>query len=124
MPGAPASGAAAATPEYCKVTGSIAAAQASDPSILYQVNLPSDWNYKTVQFGGGGTNGTVITGTDNVVNAGSAVTPLQRGYVTFGGDSGHQGGGADFFLNDTATANYGKQSVKKTKDLATALIQA
>ncbi len=124
VPSVPASGATAATPEYCKVTGSIAAAQASDPSILYQVNLPSAWNYKTVQFGGGGTNGTVITGTGNVTSGGSATTPLQRGYVTFGGDSGHQGSGADFFLNDTATANYGKESVKKTKDLATALIQA
>jgi feruloyl esterase len=59
-----------------------------------------------------------------VSNAGSALTPLQRGYVTFGGDSGHQGSSAEFFLNDTATANYGKESVKKTKDLATALIQA
>jgi feruloyl esterase len=124
VPSVPASGATAATPEYCKVTGSIAAASGSDLSILYQVNLPSQWNYKTVQFGGGGTNGTVITADGNVVNAGSAVTPLQRGYVTFGGDSGHQGYGADFFLNDTAAANYGKESVKKTKDLATALIQA
>jgi feruloyl esterase len=124
VPSVAASGSAAATPEYCKVTGSIAAAQASDPSILYQVNLPSEWNFKTVQFGGGGTNGTVITGTGNVVNAGSAVTPLQRGYVTFGGDSGHQGGGAEFFLNDTATANYAHEGVKKTKDVATALIQS
>jgi hypothetical protein len=123
VPSVPASGTTPATPEYCKVTGSIAAASASDSSILYQVNLPSEWNFKTVQFGGAGTNGNVITAEGNVVNAGSAVTPLQRGFVTFGGDSGHQGGAADFFLNDTATANYGKLSVKKTKDLATALIQ-
>ena len=113
---------ATGAPEYCKVTGSIAAAAASDLPIQFQVNLPSDWNAKTVQFGGGGSNGIVITGTGNVTAAGSARTPLARGYVTFGGDSGHAGSGREFYLNAQATANYGNESVKKTKDLATAVL--
>ena len=116
--------AAAGMPEYCKVTGSIDAAKAGDLPILFQVNLPIEWNRKTVQFGGAGSNGVVITGTGNVVNAGSAKTPLARGYATFGSDSGHAGPGREFYLNAQARANYGNESVKKTRDLAVALIQA
>ena len=53
----------AAMPEYCRVRGAIAAAGANDPPILFQVNLPSRWNLKTVQYGGGGYNGVLIEAT-------------------------------------------------------------
>ena len=51
------------TSEYCRVRATIAAAQASDPSILYQINLPSRWNFKTVLYGGGGLNGVLVEAT-------------------------------------------------------------
>lgn len=112
-------------PEYCRVKGAVAAAQSSDPPILFQVNLPSIWNVKMVQFGGGGFNGTVITGTGNVSNASSdAATPLVRGYVTFGGDSGHSGADVSWILNAQALANYAGESVKRTRDVAVALVDA
>src|SRR5690606_29911739 len=51
---------------------------------------------------------------------------LAQGYVTLGSDGGHQGGpGFDgrFGLDDEALLNYGKQSVKKTHDVAVAVIE-
>src|SRR5213075_515607 len=53
-------------------------------------------------------------------------TPLKAGYVTLGSNGGHRGGaGFDgtFGLDDEALANYGKQSVKKTHDVAVAIVK-
>lgn len=112
-------------PAYCRVRGAIAAADSADPPILFQVNLPSTWNVKALQFGGGGFNGTVVTGTGNVNAApASAPTPLMRGYVTFGGDSGHSTPGGSFGLNAQALANYGGESVKRTHDVAVAILES
>lgn len=111
-------------PEFCRVRGAIASAGAGDPPILFQVNLPSAWNRKTVQFGGGGLNGVVIQATGAFAGGGASVTPaLARGYVTYGSDSGHQDPGRDFFANRQAFANYGHEAVKRSKDLATALVR-
>jgi Tannase and feruloyl esterase len=51
-----------AAPEYCKVLGSIAPVDPAAPPIQFQVNLPITWNGRSVQYGGGGFNGTLITG--------------------------------------------------------------
>ena len=110
---------------YCRLKGEIAAANASDPSIRFQVNLPSNWNRKTVQHGGGGTNGFVVKGTGYFAGGGKDVPPaLSRGYVTYGSDSGHQGPGLGFVTNATAFENYSHAAVKRTKDLVTNLVQA
>lgn len=109
------------TGEFCKLTGQINAAQNGDPPIRFQVNLPSRWNTKAIQFGGGGFNGTVVTGEGNVSNAPStAQTPLERGYTTYGSDSGSTPDGS-FGLNAQALANYSGESVKRTRDAAMAL---
>ena len=63
----------------------------SAPDIEFQVNLPSDWNGKSLQLGGGGFNGRVITGLGHYAKQpASEETPLARGYVTLGSDSGHK----------------------------------
>lgn len=117
--------ASGSTPEYCKVLGSILAANAADPSIKFEVNLPTSWNIKALQFGGGGFNGTVVTGLGNVTSALSgSQTPLAQGYMTFGGDSGHQGSNGTFGTNAQALANYGGESVKRTHDVAVYLATA
>jgi len=122
VPAVAVSGAALATPEYCKVTGSIAAINAADPAIKFEINLPTNWNVKTVQFGGGGFNGSVVSGLGNITHAPStAASPLQRNYVTFGGDSGSTPDGS-FGTNAQAMANYGGESVKRTRDAAVALM--
>ena len=77
--------------EYCRVNGGILPVDVTAPQILFQANLPTAWNGKALQFGGGGYNGTIATGTGNVP-AGpiDRPVPLGRGYATFGSDSGHQ----------------------------------
>ena len=51
-----------AAPEYCKVVGAIAPVDPKAPPIRFEVNFPTQWNGSSVQFGGGGFNGTLITG--------------------------------------------------------------
>lgn len=113
--------------EYCKVLGAIHPVDYTAPDINFQVNLPSTWNGKTLQFGGGGLNGTLITGLGRYVKQpDSESTPLARGYVTLGSDSGHQSsGGFDgtFYLNEEALMNFGHMQIKKTHDVAMQLAQ-
>lgn len=113
--------------EYCKVLGAIHPVDYTAPDINFEVNLPSEWNGKTLQFGGGGLNGTLVTGLGRYVKQpDSESTPLARGYVTLGSDSGHQSsGGFDgtFYLNEEALLNFGHMQIKKTHDVALQLVQ-
>lgn len=109
---------------FCKLTGGIKPVDPAAPDILFQVNLPEHWNGKTIQFGGGGMNGTVVTGERAVFADPALPMPLKQGYVTFGSDSGHKGVIADasFALNAEAFTNYNGAHLKKTHDLALALV--
>lgn len=113
--------------EYCAVTGLIAPVSASAPSMEFQVNLPSNWNRRALQFGGGGYDGSLVTGLGAyTAQTASTASALKQGYVTLGSDGGHQGTGSfdgNFALNAEALLNYGQQSVKKTHDVATAIVQ-
>src|ERR1700761_3142144 len=51
-----------ANPAFCKVLGSIAPADPKAPPIKFEVNLPVEWNGRSVQYGGGGFNGVLISG--------------------------------------------------------------
>jgi hypothetical protein len=117
--------ATATQPEYCQVSGAIAPLDPNAPPINFRVNLPSDWNRKAMHFGGGGYNGSVVaaTGTAPAAPAGTAA-PLARGYVTFGSDSGHTGGNAQFAVNDEAMVNFGYAQLKKTRDVALFLLRS
>ncbi|SAK86254.1 tannase and feruloyl esterase [Caballeronia fortuita] len=132
--GAPTSGAKIATAtlvqtsgEYCQVNGAIAPVDPAAPAINFQVNLPTNWNHKSLHYGGGGFDGTLITGVAALDMAPTgAPTPLASGYATFGDDSGHQSSSitnGSFAANDEALANYGGLSLKKTHDVAMLLIK-
>lgn len=114
--------------EYCQVNGTIAPVDPSAPNINFEVNLPTAWNNKALQYGGGGFDGTLITGLAALDMAPSTVqTPLARGYVTFGDDSGHQSKSitdGTFAANNEALANYGGLTLKKTHDVAMILLNA
>ncbi len=122
---------AAALPEYCRVTATIAPVDPTAPNITFRLALPTVWNNKVVMFGGGGFDGTIPNVAGNVP-AGPAdqLTPLGRGYATFASDSGHQAnalGSLDglFLLNDEALRNFAAgNAVKKTRDAAIYLIKA
>ncbi len=112
---------------FCKVLGGIDPVDANAPDINFQINLPLEWNNKSIQYGGGGYDGILIEAVKNVSFGSDEVkTPLQRGYVTYGSDGGHQANPLDgrFLMNDEALANYGGAAVKKVHDVAMAVIQA
>jgi hypothetical protein len=113
--------------EYCKVLAAIRPVDTTAPDINIQVNLPTTWNGKALQLGGGGYNGSLVTGLNQVPYGPVAgATPLAAGYVTLGSDSGHKGQVADgsFALNNEALVNFGGDQLKKTRDAAVRLMRA
>src|SRR5262245_4058809 len=50
-----------AMPEFCKVIGRIEPTDLKAPPIRFEVNLPLEWNGRSLQYGGGGFNGVLIT---------------------------------------------------------------
>ncbi len=117
-----------ATPQYCKLLGRIAPLSAQAPAIHFQINLPTAWNGRSVQFGGGGFNGVLINALGLVPAARfDTASPLAQGYVTVGTDSGHQNKPGEppqtFALNDEALLNFADASYKKVRDVSVALMQ-
>jgi feruloyl esterase len=112
---------------YCKVRGTIAPVDPAAPVINFAVNLPETWNGKSIQFGGGGFDGILIEGTEQIrFGPPDKPAPLALGYATYGDDAGHQSSSitdGTFATNDEALANYGGQSLKKTHDVAMALLK-
>jgi len=117
-----------AAPQYCKVLGRIAPVDPKAPPILFQVNLPTQWNGRSVQYGGGGFNGVLITGLALVPAAPfDKPSPLAQGFVTIGTDSGHQNQPGQppqvFALNDEALLNFAHASYKKVRDVSVELMR-
>jgi Tannase and feruloyl esterase len=113
--------------EFCKVLGGIHPIDPTAPDIKFEVNLPTRWNNRMLQMGGGGFDGTLVTGLGGASNQiPTSPTPLALGYVTLGSDSGHEtAGGFDgrFALNAESFANFGRLQIKKTHDVAMTLVQ-
>jgi hypothetical protein len=117
-----------ATPAYCQLLGRIAPVDPKAPFIHFQVNLPLEWNGRSVQYGGGGFNGVLINALGLVPAAPFDVpAPLAQGYVTYGTDSGHQNKAGEppqtFALNDEALVNFAHASYKKVRDVAVELMR-
>ena len=93
-------------PEYCDVRGAITRTdELNGFDINFRVSLPTSWNDKAMQFGGGGYNGSVVSTTGAAPSAlPGDLVPLARGYATFGSDSGHVGGNANFGTSDEASS--------------------
>ncbi len=127
---APGGTGAAALGEYCKVLADIAPVDPSAPAIKLELDLPTQWNRKLLMFGGGGYNGSIRPTPNSNVPAGPANQPypLGRGYATVTSDSGHQGGAnavqnGSFGVNDEAVRNFSSDALKKTRDVAVALLR-
>jgi tannase/feruloyl esterase len=116
-----------ANPAFCKVLAHIAPSDPAAPPIRFEVNLPVAWNGRSLQYGGGGFNGVLITGLGlpPAYPFGKAA-PLALGFVTYGTDSGHESGPGEppqlFALNDEAFENFAHKAYKKVRDAARALI--
>src|ERR1051325_6324485 len=74
-------------PAYCSIDGVMAPRDTSSNGrpINFLVVLPASWTSHAVQLGGGGMNGSIPN-----LTGGEAATLLQRGFATYGSDSGHQ----------------------------------
>ena len=126
-----------AGPGFCRVLGRINAVDPTAQPIRFEINFPDAWNEKAVQYGGGAFNGWLhqSDGLDQtVVGDKNQPTPLARGYVTFGSDSGHHHHylllpdifnalNPKFGLNDEERKNFASESLKKTHDVAVALMK-
>ena len=120
-----------ALPQFCKVSGTIASRDPAAQAINFQLNLPTTWNGKALQYGGGGFNGVLITGLAPLRDAApDDLLPIARGYATFGQDSGHQasafapGEPGAFASNDEMLENFAFASYKKVKDAAVDIMRA
>ncbi len=118
------------TPTYCKLLGTVAPRDPQAQLINFQLNLPTSWNGKALQYGGGGYNGVLITGLAPLRDAAPGdPLPIARGYATFGTDSGHQASAftasepAAFALNDEMLENFAFASYKKVRDVAVDLMR-
>src|SRR5690349_11389358 len=110
-----------ATREYCKLLGAVAPLDPNAPPVNFEVNLPMQWNGKAVQYGGGGSNGVLITGLGPLRDARrDTPVPIARGFATWGTDSGHDNKKLPepraFALNDEALVNMAYAAYKKTHD--------
>jgi len=112
--------------DFCKVVGIVKPKNPASPNLEFEVNLPLNWNGRALQMGGGGYDGTLVTGLNPfTLQPANTPTPLKQGFVTVGSDGGHkaaQGFDGSFAMDDEALINFGKQSVKKTHDAAMAVI--
>ncbi len=124
--------------EYCRVLGQIASVDPAAQPIRFQLNLPTRWNGKAVHYGGGSFDGALSLAdglATPVVGIKSDPTPLQRGFATFGSDSGHHH--HFLFLPDAANAlrasfatnaeerlNFDHDGLKKVHDTVVFLINA
>ncbi|MGY8666746.1 tannase/feruloyl esterase family alpha/beta hydrolase [Bradyrhizobium sp. UFLA05-109] len=117
-----------ASPAFCKVLGHIEPVDPKAPPIKFQLNLPVEWNGRSVQYGGGGFNGVLITGLGlPPAYPFDKPSPLARGFVTYGTDSGHEAKPGEppqaFALNDEAFENFAHRAYKKVRDAAVTLME-
>jgi len=125
--GSPAARIAPANPAFCKVLGHIEPRDPTAPPIRFEVNLPTDWNGRSLQYGGGGFNGVLITGLGlPPAYPFDKASPLARGFATYGTDSGHETKPGEppqvFALNDEAFENFAHVAYKKVRDAAVDLM--
>ncbi|MGY4424888.1 hypothetical protein ACVWY2_007337 [Bradyrhizobium sp. JR6.1] len=115
-----------ANPAFCKVLAHIDPADPTAPPIKFEVNLPVEWNGSSLQYGGGGFNGVLISGPGlPPAYPFDKASPLALGFVTVGTDSGHEQKPGEppqlFALNDEAFENFSHKAYKKVRDAARAL---
>ena len=98
---APATASAAALPEHCEVSGTIAKRTGIDGypyAIKFRLRMPAEWNGRFFMEGGGGTNGSLSAATGSI-GGGQIASALSRNFATIATDGGH-----DNAVNDNPDA--------------------
>ncbi|MGZ3578532.1 MAG: tannase/feruloyl esterase family alpha/beta hydrolase [Syntrophales bacterium] len=123
---------ASRAPEYCELTGFISPADPNSLPINFRVAIPTQWNQKAWQFGGGGTDGSIpglISPSVSAMLPSNVPRPIALWYATYGGDSGHSGFGSTWIDNPNfptlseSFQNFTFDSLKKTHDAAVAVMK-
>ncbi len=126
---------ASRAPEYCNLTGVIYPATtgtAQSININFRVAIPTQWNQKSWQFGGGGTDGSIpnlISPSNSAMLPTNVLRPIALQYATYGGDSGHSGFGSTWIDNPNfpvlseSFQNFTFDALKKTHDAAIAVMK-
>lgn len=111
--------------EYCLVDGEVTAASASAQPIKFQLALPSQWNQRVLQLGGGGFRGEVISPVAERGGILSIQPTVSRGYATVGNDSGHSGNPLDasFALDAEQLANFAGEQINKSFDAVSVIVK-
>jgi hypothetical protein len=106
---------------FCSIDGEMAPVDKSSTArpIKFAVKLPASWNYRAIQQGGAGLNGTV----PNFAGGGPGMGESMNGFALYGSDSGHSSTNSEWSLNDEAIKNFGYMQLKKTHDAAMALME-
>ena len=66
--------------DFCKVTGIVKPKNAASPALEFEVNLPLTWNRRALQMGGGGYDGSLVTGlAPYTLQPPNTDTPLKQG---------------------------------------------
>lgn len=116
-------------PPHCLVAGEISPVDKDAPNIEFNVALPTEWNGKAFMLGGGGFNGFIPEVASRLTTGEASPSPLERGYAVFSSDSGHKSRtppfilDSEFALNEEAYLNYMGDALKKTRDVASAVIR-
>ena len=78
-------------PAHCRLNGSMAPIDTASTArpINFSVVLPASWSRRAAQLGGGGMNGIIPNLTGGGPGA-QGPSLLDRGFATYGSDSGHQ----------------------------------
>lgn len=112
-------------PAYCYVKGTMTPVDTSETArnIEFGVAFPQSWSHRAGHMGGGGNNGTIPRlWTGGLLTYGFPGM-LEREFVVYGSDSGHQMGEDEWTLNDEAVRNLAYMQMKKTHDAAWVLIE-
>lgn len=109
--------------DICNVDGTIRPVDPGAPPIKFNVALPARWNGKAMHLMGGGWDGFVVRGASPVVGAEHLTPPVDRGYVAFGSDSGHDYASPDWQKNNEAFENFAGDQLRKTHDAAMAVVR-
>ena len=111
--------------EYCLIQARIDSIDVTAQPIVFSLGLPTFWNGKAVQLGGGGWDGGAPqTPASTAFPAAPPPSPLAKGYAVFASNGGHAETDASFALNDEQLQNFGGDQLKKTHDAAMELIKA
>ena len=122
---------ASRAPEYCNLTGYISPADPNSLRINFRVAIPTQWNQKSWQFGGGGTDGSIpnlISPSVSAMLPTNVLRPIALQYATYGGDSGHSSGNTwidnpNFPTLSESFQNFTFDALKKTHDAAVAVMK-